>query len=107
MVYVCGAERWCDTWIFWKNYTTGIIDPHEKDIKRGGEYAELAKLAVRNQAIMMEGLTETQKKLFTTICENNTEMSTLTELAGFKAGFCLGVRLVIAVMNTELPGEIQ
>ena len=85
----------------------GNIDPHEKDVKRGGEYAALAKLAVKNQANMMEGLTETQKKLFTTICENNTEMNTLTELAGFKSGFCLGVRLIIAVMTTELPGEIQ
>ena len=85
----------------------GNIDPHEKDVKRGGEYAALAKLAVKNQANMMEGLTETQKKLFTTICENNTEMNTLTELAGFKTGFCLGVRLIIAVMTAELPGEIQ
>lgn len=85
----------------------GNIDPHEKDVKRGGEYAALAKLAVKNQANMMEGLTKTQKKLFTTICENNTEMNTLTELAGFKTGFCLGVRLIIAVMTTELPGEIQ
>ena len=85
----------------------GNIDPHEKDVKRGGEYAALAKLAVKNQANMMEGLTETQKKLFTTICENNTEMNTLTELAGFKTGFCLGVRLIIDVMTTELPGEIQ
>lgn len=85
----------------------GNIDPHEIDIRRDGEYATLAASESRNREALTDGLTEEQKKILDEILEAETEISKMTELEGFKNGFCLGVRITAAAMTGKFPGEIQ
>ncbi len=85
----------------------GNIDPHEIDIRRNGEYATLAASESRNVERLTEELTDDKKKILDEILEAETEISKMTELAGFKSGFCLGVRITAAVLAEKFSEEIR
>ena len=78
----------------------GRISPYEMSISATPEYQKLKALADRNEDLLRESLSE-QKELLEKLIEFVTDISSISERDMFIAGFRLGVKLMIDVMQDE------
>lgn len=83
----------------------GKIDPGARGFAKGSELEKILKRSNQNERLLEAELTEEQKELLSQIGQDNDDIEMLSELAGFKNGFCLGVRLTMAAVCTKLPWE--
>ena len=65
------------------------------------EYQKLKALADRNEDLLRESLSDMQKELLEKLIEFVTDISSISERDMFIAGFRLGVKLMIDVMQDE------
>ena len=79
----------------------GNIIPWEQFNRNHRETKELMSLLTRNRDRLTEGLTEAQKELLEKYDDCQNELSATTEKNAFVEGFCLGMRLLAAVMATQ------
>ena len=79
----------------------GRISPYEMSISATPEYQKLKALADRNEDLLRESLSDMQKELLEKLIEFVTDISSISERDMFIAGFRLGVKLMIDVMQDE------
>ena len=79
----------------------GRISPYEMNISATPEYQKLKALADRNEDLLRESLSDEQKELLGKLIETVTDISSISERDMFIAGFRLGVKLMIDVMQDE------
>ena len=79
----------------------GRISPYEMSISTAPEYQKLKALANRNEDLLRESLSDEQKELLVKLIESVTDISSISERDMFIAGFRLGMKLMIDVMNDE------
>ena len=79
----------------------GRISPYEMNISATPEYQKLKALADRNEDLLRESLSDMQKELLEKLIEFVTDISSISERDMFIAGFRLGVKLMIDVMQDE------
>ena len=79
----------------------GRISPYEMSISATPEYQKLKALADRNEDLLRESLSDEQKELLEKLIETVTDISSISERDMFIAGFRLGVKLMIDVMQDE------
>ena len=65
------------------------------------EYQKLKTLSDRNEDLLRELLSDEQKELLEKLIEFVTDISSISERDMFIAGFRLGVKLMIDVMQDE------
>lgn len=83
----------------------GKIDPGARKFESGSELDELLKRMNQTEELLEADLSEDQKELFSQFSHDSDEIGMLSELTGFRNGFCLGVRLMMAAVCSKLPGE--
>lgn len=83
----------------------GKVDPGARRFESGSEMDELLKRMNQNEELLETDLSEEQKELFSQLSHDSDDIQMLSELTGFKNGFCLGVKLMMAVVCSKLPGE--
>lgn len=83
----------------------GKVDPGARNFESGSELEKLLNRSNQNEKLLEAELTEEQKQLYSQISHDSDDIGMLSELTGFKNGFCLGVRLTMAAVCTKLPGE--
>lgn len=83
----------------------GKLDPGAREFESGSELEGLLKRMNQNEELLEADFSEEQKELFSQLIHDSDEIGMLSELTGFKNGFCLGVRLMMAVVCSKLPGE--
>ena len=79
----------------------GRISPYEMSISAMPEYQKLKALADRNEDLLRESLSDEQKELLEKLIETVTDISSISERDMFMAGFRLGIKLMIDVMQDE------
>ena len=79
----------------------GRISPYEMSISATPEYQKLKTLADKNEDLLKETLSDEQKELLDKLTECITDISSISERDIFIAGFRLGMKLMIDVMNDE------
>ena len=79
----------------------GRISPYEMNISTAPEYLKLKALADQHEDLLRETLSDEQKELLDKLTESITDISSISERDMFIAGFRLGVKLMIDVMNDE------
>ena len=79
----------------------GRISPYEMSISTTPEYQKLKALADKNEDLLKESLSQEQKELLGKLIESVTDISSISERDMFKAGFRLGMKLMIDVMKDE------
>ena len=79
----------------------GRISPYEMSISTTPEYQKLKTLSDRNEDLLRELLSDEQKELLEKLIETVTDISSISERDMFMAGFRLGVKLMIDVMQDE------
>ena len=79
----------------------GRIAPYEMNISATTEYQKLKALADRNEDLLRQTLSDEQKELLEKLIEFVTDISSISERDMFIAGFRLGVKLMIDVMQDE------
>ena len=79
----------------------GRISPYEMSISTTPEYQKLKTLSDRNEDLLRELLSDEQKELLEKLIEFVTDISSISERDMFIAGFRLGVKLMIDVMQDE------
>jgi len=80
----------------------GNIVPAERFVKKGGEYARLMGELAECTEKLSSTLDDTGKELWDRIMDTDHAMEFLTEKASFIDGFCLGVRIMVEVLNCDL-----
>ena len=83
----------------------GRIDPGARGPEHGSEMEELLKRASQNEQLLEESLTGEQKERLSQISKDSDDINMLSELTGFRNGFCLGVRLMMEAACYRLPWE--
>ena len=79
----------------------GRISPYEMSISTAPEYQKLKALADKNEDLLRETLSDEQKEMLDKLTECITDISSISERDMFIAGFRLGTKLMIDVMNDE------
>ena len=77
----------------------GELNPYERCSQLDDESRSLLKLKMSNEENLVVTLTEKQKNDFEKHKEHEQRLSQISEKKSFLAGFKLGVRIVIEVMN--------
>ena len=70
-------------------------------ISTAPEYQKLKALADKNEDLLRETLSDEQKEMLDKLTECITDISSISERDMFIAGFRLGTKLMIDVMNDE------
>ncbi len=84
----------------------GNINPGDRAIRRGSEYAHLINLVSKNEEDLSATLTEAQKETFEKFKDCVSEMRGIDEVTVFALGFKLGLRLAAeSLLTTKLKQE--
>ena len=79
----------------------GNLNPNEKQFDRNSEYAETMKTISENEEKLTLLLYGREKQLFLNFVNAQSGLNTITALENFIAGFRLGARIGIEVMDGE------
>jgi len=77
----------------------GNIEPTEYDTSPCKEYRKLQELICRNEEKLRTAMTDEQKELFEKYTDCVREFQTTTDCLIFQAGFKLGARMMLEVME--------
>ena len=101
VVFVCSEKGQVNNMNTIQDLYYGRISPYEMSISTAPEYQKLKALADKNEDLLRETLSDEQKELLVKLIESVTDISSISERDMFIAGFRLGVKLMIDVMNDE------
>ena len=79
----------------------GNLDPAEYDASPSEEYRELIRLLSRNEEKLLATMTDAQKDLFSRYQDFVREFQAMAECLLFRNSFCLGARIMLAVVETD------
>lgn len=79
----------------------GNFDPAEYDASPSEEYRELIRLLSRNEEKLLATMTDAQKDLFSRYQDCVREFQAMAECLLFRNSFCLGARIMLAVVETD------
>ena len=79
----------------------GNLDPAEYDASPSEEYRELIRLLSRNEEKLLATMTDAQKDLFSRYQDCVREFQAMAECLLFRNSFCLGARIMLAVVETD------
>jgi len=82
-----------------KDLYYGNISPCEKSFGRNSEYAKELKTASETEEELLSLLNEPERELLQAFSDAHGNMSRIAIADGFIDGFCLGMRIAIAVME--------
>ena len=77
----------------------GNIEPAQYDTSKCKEYRTLLNLVNSNEEKLNAALNDEQKKLFLRYADSVREFHAITERLLFRSSFCLGVRMMLEVME--------
>ena len=101
VVFVCSEKGQVKQMSTIQDLYYGRISPYEMGISTAPEYQKLKALAVKNEDLLRENLSDEQKELLEKLTECITDISSISERDMFIAGFRLGMKLMIDVMKDE------
>ena len=79
----------------------GNLDPAEYDASPSEEYKEFIRLISRNEEKLVATMTDEQKDLFSRYQDCVREFQAMAECLLFRNSFCLGARIMVAVVETD------
>lgn len=88
-----------------ENLWYGNIDPQEVFLEQDRYYKKLLSLLNRNRDELSSTLTDSQKEVLDKYNDVSNEMHAISEQSAFRYGFCLGVRLMMESVTTQLTTE--
>ena len=77
----------------------GNINPSEKFIKKGSEYANLTKQVSDCSVKLMSILNIEQKALLNESSDIMSNLCYINEKEAFTEGFCIGAKMMLDIMN--------
>ena len=77
----------------------GNIEPMEYGPFSNEEYKELLRLITKNEEKLQATFSDKQKELFSKYTDCVQEFQTISECLLFQNSFCLGVRMMLEVME--------
>ena len=101
VVFVCSEKGQVKQMNTIQDLYYGRISPYEMSISTTPEYQKLKALAVKNEDLLRETLSDEQSALLDKLIESFTDISSISERDMFIAGFRLGMKLMIDVMKDE------
>ena len=101
VVFVCSEKGQVKQMNTIQDLYYGRISPYEISISTTPEYQKLKALAVKNEDLLRETLSDEQSALLDKLIESFTDISSISERDMFIAGFRLGVKLMIDVMKND------
>lgn len=79
----------------------GNIEPSEYDASPSKEYKEILRLISQNEDKLLATMTDAQKELFSRYMDCVREFQAMAECLLFQKSFCLGARMMMAVMRED------
>ena len=79
----------------------GNLDPAEYDASPSEEYKEYIRLISRNEEKLVATMTDEQKDQFSRYQDCVREFQAMAECLLFRNSFCLGARIMLAVVETD------
>ena len=101
VVFVCSEKGQVNNMNTIQDLYYGRISPYEMSISTAPEYQKLKALAVKNEDLLRESLSNEEKELLDKLTENITVRSSISERDMCIAGCRLGMKLMIDVMKDE------
>ena len=101
VVFVCSEKGQVKQMNTIQDLYYGRISPYEMSISTTPEYQKLKALAVKNEDLLRETLSDEQSALLDKLIESFTDISSISERDMFINGFQLGMKLMIDVMKDD------
>lgn len=79
----------------------GNINPTERYIKENSNYQQQNKQLVKQIDKLISLLNEDEKMLFENIGDTLISMNYISEKESFLSGFCMGVQMILEIINYE------